>query len=743
MSITTHFPFSTTAILSLLLVLLGVPAIHAQSYSKGDSIKIYKLLGDADQEAVTGSLDVAMRYTRQALQWSREKKMLRGEGFAKLKEADITIQQSSTGNIDHLIEEALQIAARLKDSFMLALAYYQQGQSLLYNEQHAAAEKLFHKALALHFEKNISGYTGLVYNDMGYMFGIQGELEKQAHWILKAIRVYDQVQDLSGMATATSNLAAVYHSLGKPAEAIQYTRQTIAMREKVGDIAGLATSYANLSLFLRQQSIDSAIKYQEISTRYAEKTGVKARLVPGYDNMSVLMNMQKRKAEALEYIKRSIAICREMNDKLGLANKIRWAALLCGDLKDTTAALAWFRECYELSVQLNNKALWRDFYGSKSAYYKNQGDFTNAFEDLKKYHLYKDSMVNEASQTNIAELQTKYETEKKDQSIAALNAEQKIRKLELEKQKAVIAGNREEAQRKQNEIDLLVQSKQLQELKIKQQNEELEKQLLLSQAKEQKLQLAEKEKSLQAHQLRAQAQLRNAWIIGTLLLLALVVVLFNRYQLKKKLEQQKQLEKIRNDIARDLHDDIGSTLTSINILSKVSQNNLARDINKSATILENITEQSQQIQQAMSDIVWTIRPDNDRLENMVVRMREYVSHTLECKNIDVVFDVDKDILQQTLAMEQRRDFFLVFKEAVNNAAKYAQATVVEIRLTSENNNLQLTVSDNGKGFDTSRVTSTNGLRSMRERSTALGATLQIKSAPQSGTTISLLFQSAL
>lgn len=727
----------------LLLVLFCIPAANAQSYSKADSIKIYKLLASADEEAVTGSLDNAMRFTQQALQWSREKKMLRGEGFSRLKEADIIIQQSSTGNIDHLINEAIQIANRLKDSFMLALAFYQQGQSLMYKDQHADAEKLFHKALATHFGKNISGYTGLVYNDLGYLFGVQGEFEKQAMWLLKAKRVLEEVKDLPGLATATSNLASVYSNLGKPTEALQYTREAIAMREKVGDIAGLATSYGNLSLLYRQISTDSAIKYQEISIRYAEKTGVKEKLIPVYDNMSVLMNIQKRKAEALKYIQRSIVICRELNDKLGLANKTRWAALLCGDLKDSTAALAYLRESYELSLQLNNKALWRDYYGSKSAYYRGMGDYKNAYDEIRKYYLYRDSLVNEATQTNIAELQTKYETEKKDQSIAALNADQKIRELELEKQKAVIAGNREEAQRKQNEIDLLVQSRQLQELTIKQQDEELEKQLLLSQAKEQKLQLAEKEKSLQANQLRAQTQLRNAWIIGTLLLLALVVMLFNRYQLKKKLEQQKELEKIRNDIARDLHDDIGSTLTSINILSKVSQNNLARDINKSATILENITEQSEQMQQAMSDIVWTIRPDNDKLENMVVRMREYVSHTLECKNIDVIFDVDKDILQQTLAMEQRRDFFLVFKEAVNNAAKYAQATAVAIRLTRENNNLQLTVSDNGKGFDTSRVTSTNGLRSMRERSTALGATLQIKSAPQNGTTISLQFLPAL
>lgn len=745
MSKNIHFPFFKIATTALVLLFsFWIPAANAQSYSNADSVKIYKLLANADQEAVTGSLDVALRYTQQALQLSRQTKMLRGEGFARLKEADLIIQKANTDNIDLFIDDALKIATQLKDSFMLALACYQHGQSLMYNERHGEAEKRYHKALTLHFGKNISSYTGLVYNDLGYMFGVQGEFEKQAMWLLKAIRVYEEVQDLSGLATATSNLASVYSSLGNRTKALSYTMEAIAMREKVGDIAGLATSYGNLSLLYRQvNSIDSAIKYQEIATKYAEKTGVKAKLIPGYDNLSVLMNMQKKKAEALEYIKKSIVLCREIDDKLGLANKTRWAALLCGDLKDTTAALAYLRESYDLSVQLNNKTLWRDFYGSKSAYYKNQGDFKNAYEEIRKYYAYRDSLVNETTQTNIAELQTKYETEKKDQSIAALNAEQKIRQLELEKQKAVIAGNKEEARRKQNEIDLLVQSQQLQELKIKQQNEELEKQLLLSQAKEQKLQLAEKEKSLQANELRAQAQLRNTWIIGTLLLLALVAVIFNRYQLKKKLQQQKELENIRNNIARDLHDDIGSTLTSINILSKVSQNNLSRDIHKSSAILDNITEQSQQIQQAMSDIVWTIRPDNDKLENMVIRMREYVSHTLECKNIDIIFDVDKDILQQTLAMEQRRDFFLVFKEAVNNAAKYSQATSVTIRLSRHNHCLQLTVSDNGKGFDTSRVTSSSGLKGMRERATSLGATLQIDSAPQNGTAVHLQFQPIL
>jgi two-component system, NarL family, sensor histidine kinase UhpB len=356
---------------------------------------------------------------------------------------------------------------------------------------------------------------------------------------------------------------------------------------------------------------------------------------------------------------------------------------------------------------------------------------------------YKDSILNTETLSKIADIETKYETEKKDKAIVELNAEQKIKQLELEKQKAIIAGNIEESKRKQNEIDLLVRSTELQELKIKQQDEELEKSLLLAKTKEQQLKLAQSEKLLHEKQIQNQKQLRNALIAGTALILILAGVLFNRFQLKKKLEQQKMLQTVRNNIAKDLHDEIGSTLTSINILSKVSKKHLVGDIEKSSAILENITEQSQNMQQAMSDIVWAIRPDNDLMENMLVRMREYVSHTLELKNIDSSFDISADIMQQPLAMEQRRDLFLIFKEAVNNASKYSKAKTVNIHLARDNGSIHMTIKDDGVGFDPSHTGSSNGLKNMKERAAALNGGLTIVTSPGKGTSIDLQFPTAL
>ena len=108
----------------------------------------------------------------------------------------------------------------------------------------------------------------------------------------------------------------------------------------------------------------------------------------------------------------------------------------------------------------------RDIYLYKAIFYKEQKDFYNAYENIKMHFRYRDTITSGETQTKIAELQTQYDTEKKDFEITRLSADQQIKQLELEKQQAVIAGNKEEAKRKQNEIDLLVQGRELQQLKI-------------------------------------------------------------------------------------------------------------------------------------------------------------------------------------------------------------------------------------------------------------------------------------
>lgn len=722
----------------LLFFLLFAPgaAYNQQTYSPADSVKIFSWLNRADDLSDESLLDSASHFVKLALQASNEKRMLRGQAYAHLKMADIASRKNETNSLVYHDSTALQIAIQLKDSFLLALAHYQLGQYYLEDEKYEEAHQFFNKALAIKFSKDRSSYTAVVFNDIGYTYGAQGQLDKQVDWYLKAIDLYEKNKNSRGLAQTVSNLSTVHNQLGNRNEALLYAKEAMAIRERIGDVNGLSISCTNISqCYLSFDSLDQAVKYQQLGLKYAEKTGIKHRISSSYISMALLLNRQKKNKEALEYEKKAIAILQELNDLSTLSRRYIAAAILSKSMNDSTAALDYFGKAYVLSTRLKNKENLRDIYLHKAIYYKDKKDFYNAYEHYKKYILYRDSLISAKTRADIAEIATRYETEKKDHEIARLNTEQKIRQLEIEKQKAIISGNTLLAKQKENEITLLSQQRELQDSKIKQQDQELEKQLLIAKNNEQLLQLSEQEKQLKEKELKDQKLLQQVIVGAAVMLVLFAGILFNRYKLKKKLEQQNQLLSVRNNIAKDLHDEIGSTLTSIKILSEVSKNNLEKDQQKAFSFLQKITEQSSQMQQGMSDIVWAIKPDNDKLENMLARMREYASHTLEPKNIETIFFTEEPVLSQSLNMEQRRDFFLIFKEAINNAAKYSQAGKVEVTISKERDQLQLRISDNGIGFDSGKETSSNGLKNMMARAEALNGSVYIQSEPGKGTTV--------
>jgi len=187
---------------------------------------------------------------------------------------------------------------------------------------------------------------------------------------------------------------------------------------------------------------------------------------------------------------------------------------------------------------------------------------------------------------------------------------------------------------------------------------------------------------------------------------------------------------VRNGIARDLHDDIGSTLSSINIMSQVA----LVEKGDSETYLQRIGNQSARIMEDLGDMVWSINPRNDSVQHVIERMREFASDIFELKGIDYNFEVDiKDGL--ALTPEQRKNLFLIFKESVNNAAKYSEAGLVEISLEQRGHTLVMRVQDNGLGFDEVVVHEGNGLRNLRERTKELKGDIRMKSILNKGTMI--------
>ncbi len=193
-------------------------------------------------------------------------------------------------------------------------------------------------------------------------------------------------------------------------------------------------------------------------------------------------------------------------------------------------------------------------------------------------------------------------------------------------------------------------------------------------------------------------------------------------------------EQIRSKVARDLHDDIGSTLSSINIISKMAMN---ENHGTTQHYLERIGEHSAKMMESMSDIVWSINPNNDSLEQMMVKMKEFASEILEPKNISYTFQGEESLNGAALDIQVRKNIFLIFKETLNNTAKYSEANLVTIQLEVKDNLLHLLLSDNGKGFDLLNIKPGNGLRNIRERANNINATLNLRSSAADGTQIEL------
>lgn len=192
-------------------------------------------------------------------------------------------------------------------------------------------------------------------------------------------------------------------------------------------------------------------------------------------------------------------------------------------------------------------------------------------------------------------------------------------------------------------------------------------------------------------------------------------------------------DQIRSKVARDLHDDMGSTLSSIKIMS-----NIALEKNEPATALhylKTIRQNATAMQESMSDMVWAINPENDSVEQVIIRMKEFCAEILEPLNIQYAFYEEGDFSYIKLDLNTRKDFYLIFKEALNNAAKYSTCTAVLIHLRYTNGGISLSIEDNGKGFDTTATSSGNGLRNMNYRARSIAASLVIESKAGKGTSV--------
>ena len=235
---------------------------------------------------------------------------------------------------------------------------------------------------------------------------------------------------------------------------------------------------------------------------------------------------------------------------------------------------------------------------------------------------------------------------------------------------------------------------------------------------------------------------RTIIAVTSLFLLFILIRYISQRNLKMKIlqiEKEAAVEKERNRIAQDMHDDLGSGLTKIAILSELAESKLKHP-EEASTQLKRIADSSRDMVDSLQDIIWMLNTENDRLDMLAEYIKEYATKYVEHSEISLSFDYPKYIEPVKLSEVKRRNIFLAVKEALNNISKYAGAKNINIRLGLQKNNFFFSISDDGKGFDTKRIrTFGNGIKNMHARMEQSGGACTIDSIPDKGTTVKLYF----
>ncbi|MBK6776738.1 MAG: hypothetical protein IPG74_13185 [Flavobacteriales bacterium] len=233
----------------------------------------------------------------------------------------------------------------------------------------------------------------------------------------------------------------------------------------------------------------------------------------------------------------------------------------------------------------------------------------------------------------------------------------------------------------------------------------------------------------------------GTWWFRSLVLLVIGGGLYGFY--RYRLAQAMKVVAVRERIARDLHDEIGSTLSSVSLYSSVAQKKVADKAPEANELLGRISESTTQVLESINDIVWAVNADNDDMDHLVKRMHDYAVRMAETRECALHFEHDPALDAIQLDMSGRKNLYLIFKEAVNNAVKYSDCQELHVALKRERSEVVLRIADDGKGFDPLHAPSNggggNGLPNMHKRAAELGATLLISSAAGKGTTVEVRF----
>jgi signal transduction histidine kinase len=548
------------------------------------------------------------------------------------------------------------------------------GMTQLYLSQFDSAMVTLRKALVVIDTLN-NPLKIAILNNMGTIFLKRTQFDSAIGQYLAALRIAESIKREDLQVQLLGNIGNIYGDLQKYDKAIEYFERGITIGSTLGNERFLAILYSNVAgNYTGRKEYEKALDYLQKSIVLKEKLQMKSSLSYSFGSIADTYSRMKKNALAIEYMNKAMAIQEELGLKQQFIESNAKIVLDYIALKQFSQAVKYGEKAYSLADTTPDFRYEKRMAAENLVFaFEGLGDFKQALFYQREYTALKDSIFSQESLQKVADIQTKYDTELKDKEILQ------------------------------------------QQLTISNQNADLQR--------------------------------RNLIILALFSAAIVLGLIFNRFRLKRRadeeirrkneeiaeIERQQALEKERRRISQDIHDEVGSGLTKILLLS---QNAADTDVKNS-----EISSTAQGVIDGMQEIIWAINPKNDTLTSLMAFIRSYGRDFVQSANKTFTFEAPENLPSLPLRTDVRRNLFLVVKEALNNAVKHSDANTISITLHSSEGAYTLTIADNGKGFSANAPRTNerggNGLGNMQQRMEEIGGKYTLETAQNQGTAIRL------
>lgn len=597
----------------------------------------------------------------------------------------------------------IALARQLKTSYGISGCYSQLATSYQNASQPDSALKYL-ALLKTHSEATAHIDDRINYNmTAGLYYKNQSQFDEAIRYMLKTIEIMDEEKHGATYAGQLLNIGNAYMNTGNLHKAAEYHLLALQRFEKLNNQRGESFCYQSLGNdYLKLKQFRQSLIYFERSRDLKEKLNDTRGLVATWSALGNLYVELGDYQSSLENYKKSLEQARSLKLHRDEVRTLFDMGALYAKMKKPAEARTTFDIALPIALQSGDSLLVARIRSELSKLDIKKNDLFKVVRDLE-------NRVEAASRAGDLNSVAYGYLDLADHYSRQKDFTKAYQYLQLHHQYRDSVAGKEVVMK-------------FQELEQRFEKEKRERQIAL----------LKKDQLLARETLVRQEARQQITAVALVSVLVLSLLGFFYLRLKSKSKRKEDLNEVRNSIARDLHDDIGSALSSINIVSQVALQERG-DVRHH---LQKISESSSKMMEGMSDIVWSINPENESLEKLVGRMKEFAGEILEPANIYYNIIVSGNVEQLILDPKIRKSIFLVFKEAINNTAKYSEGTEVIIELSAVKNKLTLRVKDNGKGFEADGARSAgNGLHNMSSRATDANGSVKLTSAPGSGTEV--------